>query len=249
MTGLSLMLMPSVRIPDFLPSTRGFKFSNSWAHVPVLEIKIGDLATIDLGDAANGLCGGMSFTVADAYLAGLPELADLANPDHGSPRFDYIVGRQLDSFAGIAVPLRFYQLMRTSRPDREPAWAGALSWFGVDQHSRAYVMIHDEWPRLQVELDAGRPAMMGLVRTVSDDPRLLGHNHQVMAYGYDLNGPSLTLRIYDPNWPGDDGVVLSLDISDPRSAAAANYSKPDGPLYGFFAAPYTRRDPAPWRMA
>lgn len=42
--------------------------------------------------------------------------------------------------------------------------------------------------------------MVGLVRVVSDDPRLLGHNHRVLAYGYDLEGSDLALQIYDPNW-------------------------------------------------
>jgi hypothetical protein len=238
--------MAAVQIPDFLPSSRGFRFANTWAHMPMFSINIAGLS-LPIGDAANGLCGGMSFTMADAYHARLPKFADATNPGAGHGKYEYIVGRQIDSFAGIAVPLRFYDLMRTSRPEREPPWAGPLSWLGVDRHSRSYVMVHDEWPRVRKELDAGRPALLGLVRTISDDVRMLGHNHQVMAYGYDVNGNRVSIRICDPNWPEDDGVTLSFDAGDPNSVVRPSYSKLDGEVYCFFLTPYERRDPLPWR--
>jgi hypothetical protein len=239
--------MSSVRIPHFLPSANGFRFTNAWAHIPVVQVQLGSLASLSLGDAANGLCGGMSFVVADLYLSGLGQPPELSNPGGDTTAFKYIVARQFDSFAGVALPLRFYSLMRTFRPDREPPWAGFLGLLGADRHSRTYVMVHDEWPKIQQRLDAGQPAMIGLVRVVSDEPRLLGHNHQVLAYGYDLEGTDLTLHIYDPNWPNDDTVTLELDVGDPRAAAVPAYSKSDGPLVCFFSAPYARSDPTPWR--
>ena len=110
-----------------------------------------------------------------------------------------------------------------------------------------WLKVHDEWPKIRTELDGGRPAMIGLVRTVSDDPRMLNQNHQVMAYGYDLDGTRLSLRIYDPNWPGDDQVTLTVDVADANSVVEPVYSKLDGPVRCFFSAPYTRRDPLPWR--
>ena len=73
---------------------------------------------------------------------------------------------------------------------------------------------------------------------------MLGHNHQVLAYGYDLDGSQLTIRICDPNWPGDDGVTLSLDISDARAAVVPVYSRPDPTTFCFFRAPYAGRDPS-----
>jgi hypothetical protein len=89
--------------------------------------------------------------------------------------------------------------------------------------------------------------MLGLVRVVSLDPQLLGRNHQVVAYGYDLTGSSLVIRIYDPNWPGDDTVTISLDISDAGGAAAPVWSKQDAGLVCFFRAPYTPADPVAFR--
>ena len=41
----------------------------------------------------------------------------------------------------------------------------------------------------------------------------LGQNHQVLAYGYDLAGSSLTLDVYDPNAPDDDTSRLTLSLA------------------------------------
>jgi len=237
--------MASVRVPGFTPQTSGFPFANSWPHVPLYEFQFGTLARLSIGDAANGLCGGMSFTVADLHAAGLKP-GDAGQPSAATPRYDYIVQRQIDSFDGIAVLLRFYSLMRTTRPEREPAWAEWLARVGVDRHSRSYTMVHEEWPRIRADLDGGRLAMIGLVRIVDNDPFKLNNNHQVLAYGYDLERTALTLRIYDPNWPNDE-VTLRLDVADPRALVTTTYSTPDRPAVCFFRAPYSPRDPAPWR--
>ncbi len=99
-------------------------------------------------------------------------------------------------------------------------------------------MVAREWPRIRRGLDAGRLVPLGLVRVVSANPLELTRNHQVLAWGYDLDGPTLVLRIYDPNWPGDDEVTITLDVSDPDGDAGPVYSKADGPLVAFFRAPY-----------
>jgi hypothetical protein len=237
--------MASVRVANFAPKTNGFGFANSWPHVPLYEFQLGALAKLTIGDAANGLCGGMSFTVADLHAVGLAP-GTAAQPTAGASRYNYIVERQIQSFAGIAVLLRFYSLMRADRPDREPLWAEWLGQLGGDRHSRSYTMVHQEWPRIRADLDSGRLSMIGLIRIVDDDPFKLNHNHQVLAYGYDLDGSQLTLLIHDPNWPNDE-VTLRLDTADPRALVTTTYSKPDAPVVCFFRAPYVARDPGPWR--
>lgn len=238
--------MTSVRVQGFLPSAAGLHFPNAFAHVPMREVRLEGIATLSIGDAANGLCGGMSFTVADLFHAGVAPPPDTGPPSAG-PRFDSIVDRQIDSFAGGAVPLRFYSLMDPSRPDREPAWAPWLGRLGIDRHSRTYVMVHEEWPSIRTRLDAGQLVALGLVRVVDRDPRLLGRNHQVVAYGYDLDGSALALHIYDPNVPGGDGVTLSLDIADPGAAVAPAYTGPGPSVVCFFLTPYAPVDPVAWR--
>jgi hypothetical protein len=226
--------MTSVRVPNFSPTTAGLHFTNYFPHEPIREFRLGNIATLSIGDAANGLCGGMSFTVADMLAA-------------GDPRYDYIVNRQIDSFENGALPLRIYRLMSPGRPDRESTWSQLLGRFGIDRHSRTWVMVAEEWPKVRADLDGGHLAPLAFVRVVSADPFRLTSNHQVLAWGYDLEGASLVLRIYDPNWPNDDSVTLSLDVGDPMGQVSPVYSKQDEPVVCFFRAPYQAHDPAAWR--
>jgi hypothetical protein len=239
--------MTSVRVPRFIPSVNGFAYANAWPSTPIRQFKLANVATLDIGDAANGLCGGMSFTVADLHRAGLPMPADASPPKPDTARYRYIVDRQITSFDSGKLPLRFYRLMSPTRPATEPSWAAWLGRTGVDRHSRTYVMVHEEWPIIRRLLDSGTLAMLGLVRVVSADPMLLSRNHQVLAYGYDIDGTRVTIRICDPNWPRDDTVTITLDIADPFGSSAPTWSKPDAPLVCFFTAPFTPIDPASFR--
>jgi hypothetical protein len=213
---------------------------------PIRQFRLGNVASLNIGDAANGLCGGMSFTVADLHKVGLnPGTQPM--PPAGSDRYRYIVDRQIASFDDGRLPLRFYSLMSPTRPDRETMLAQLLGYLGVDRHSRTWTMLRVEWPRIQGELDAGRLAMLGLVRVVSLDPMELSKNHQVIAYGYDTDGTTVTLHIADPNWAHDDGVTLAFDTADPKGVVKPTWSRPDTPPTCFFMAPYASQDPMPFR--
>lgn len=231
-----------VRVPGFVPSTSGLRFANAFPSAPFWRLRLGRWVRVEIGDVANGLCGGMTFLAADHHRAGTAPPLDPVAPADGSELHARILRRQVDSFAGGRLPLRFYSLASPLRPARETAWARALARLGMDLHSRTNVMVAREWPRVRRELDAGRLVPLGLVRAVSANPMALVRNHQVLAWGYDLAGDVLTLRIYDPNRPGDDDVTLSLDVSDPGSDATPTWSRPDAPVAAFFRAPYR---PAP----
>ena len=97
------------------------------------------------------------------------------------------------------------------------------------------------------DLDAGSLATVGLVKVVSLDPNQLGLNHQVVAYGYDLDGTIVTLHICDPNFAGADDVTLAFDTADPRATITTVWSRLPDTVYCFFRAPYERRDPVPFR--
>jgi hypothetical protein len=84
-------------VPGFLQSISGFHFSNrTFPQVPDITINILG-QQIGIGDASNGLCGGMVFAARDYFEAGIPIPPDTTNPSSG-PLFDYIVSRLLDSF-------------------------------------------------------------------------------------------------------------------------------------------------------
>jgi hypothetical protein len=80
-----------------------------------------------------------------------------------------------------------------------------------------------------------------LIKVKSLDIRDIGKNHQVLAYGYTLDGTDLALDIYDPNFPNQDDVRLSLSIADPTAPTRVTYSTGE-PVYCFFHTPY--RPPA-----
>ena len=87
---------------------------------------------------------------------------------------------------------------------------------------------------------------LGLIRIKSLNPGDLGHNHQVMAYGYRLTGSNVILRIYDPNHPSDDTVTINLSLASTGEPVHADYSVQDGkPIYAIFRTNYENRDGFP----
>ena len=221
-------------VPGFLPSTSGFHFSNStFPNVP--DIKIDVLGQqIGIGNAANGLCGGMAFAARDYFEAGIPIPPDTTNPSSG-PLFDYIVRRLIDSFNLFLPsppplppvppflvlpyppfgpgPATYMWLMNPELPDHETVASNLL----ISPRGRAWVMINDVWPKIKADIDNGRLSPIAQVKIKSLDPTKMGNNHQVLAYGYDLDSRNnLVIHIYDPNHPNDNTVTMSLNIGNPQ---------------------------------
>jgi len=230
--------MTSRVVPGFLPSTSGFRFSNSFPHVPVRNIGIPGVISIPIGNASNGLCGGMAFAVRDYFAAGRTPPADTTPPSEG-PLFDYLVDRLFGSFDLPFGPVRYLKLMSPLLSDGDTLWAR----LGLAPHGRAWGMVREEWPRVRRDIDGGVPSPLGLVRVKSHDPRDLKQNHQVLAYGYDLVGVSLTFRVYDPNLPGRDDVTMKLEIADPTRPIAVRVFPAGAPVFAFFRVPFRAGSP------
>lgn len=226
----------SKRVPGFLPSTRGFEFSNTaFAHRPDLILKT-PFGNLELGDAHLGLCGGMVYAARDYFEARMPIPPGDTNPDSG-PLFDFILHRLFDSFdipAGVA---KYLELMDDRLPDHETD----LSRLGLAPHGRSWRMIIEEWPLIKADLDAGHLSPLGLVHVKSRDFTKLGDNHQVLAYGYDLLGDDLTLRIYDPNAPRNDNVTLGISLAQPDHTKQVKWA--GSPVYSFFRSKYNFEAP------
>ncbi len=228
--------MVSVRVPMFLPSRNGLQFTNSWPAEPDYTINIlGEHVT--LGNASDGLCGGMAYTVNDLYQARLLPPRETANPAEGAPLFNYIVARLTNSFDEADVT-HYLSWIQMSDGD---------SFFG---HGVAWHEITEEWPMIKQDMDSGLPSALGLV--AGQQPAFLGfltgienlsQCHQVLAWGYDLNGTDLTLHIYDPDYLGDDNTI-SLNIGDPTQATTLTMSNnPPGHFRGFFRTHYQYHNP------
>ena len=178
-------------VAGFLPSTAGFHFANRWPAGPALRFEVrvpGPVpvgVALAIGEVANGLCGGMALAAIDRFVRGEGPPPDREPPAPGTPLFGEIVRRQVDSLElGLAVA-RFYRAS------------------AVGDAVRARIAVRDAWPGVRRAVDGGRPAAVGLIHAASADPRRLIGNHQVVAYGYELEASAgrVSLAIYDPNRP------------------------------------------------
>jgi hypothetical protein len=243
-------------VPGFAPSTSGFHFANSFPSVPLLTINVLG-QNIPIGDASNGLCGGMVFAVRDFFESKIPIWPDTTAPSSGT-LYDYIVNRLFDSFDLLLPPppppppfitlvppfgpgpATYMWLMDPALPDHETIASNAF----LAPHGRAWIMIMEEWPKIQADIDNGVLSPIGLLEIKSSDPTLMGKNHQVLAYGYKLNGTDLDIHVYDPNHPDDDTVKLSLSLANPQQTTAVTYSTGETILC-FFRTFYVFSSPPP----
>ncbi len=192
-------------IHDFRPSANGFAFVNHFEGTPIP----GGLGAIGEGigrrlgaPSTFGLCGGMSFAAADFFLAGRTPPTRTTQPTRGEPLYDYIQKRQITSVGpGMSLAGTFGRWM--SLADDGPAGTRRLSIAEIDD--------------LASSLDAGRPAVIGLVFNRHpgnrDSTARAGspwENHQVLAYAVSRDAAShaVEFRIYDPNYPKDDAAVI-----------------------------------------
>ncbi len=213
-------------LPEFQPSVHGFRFANRWPAGPAFELHARYIR-LGIGEMSEGLCGGMCFAAADRYLLREPVPADAVVPSPGTPLFREIVRRQLVSFDrwGL-VPARF--------------WLTVLRLAGGRWTAAAQIT---EWRRICSDIDSGRPAMVGLVRSARINPFGLTTNHQVLAHGYEADPKVGTLRIYDPNHPGRDDVSLRLrraDQEDGRPRFSLDQTTGE-PLLALLRLPYRPR--------
>jgi hypothetical protein len=208
--------MPANAVEGFLPSRHGFRFRNSWP-ASTIEVRVGPMS-VPIGNADRGLCGGMVFAARDRFDRGETPPAQELPPRPDEPLFDEIVDRQLASFRLLNVPFRF--------------WVAALS----DQSSRDRVTALEAWPAIKAEIDAGHPAMVGLVREPGWNPFSRGLGHQVVAYRYEESASKVSIWVYDPNEPLDDDVVASFER---RPDGTLEYAyRPMAPLIGLLSLPY-----------
>ena len=171
-------------VPGFLPSTHGLRFANRFPPGPTVRLGPIDPRRIGIGDASAGLCGGMAWYVRERFEAGRPIPADAEPPANGSPLFRTLVNRQVRSLDWLWTPLRYW-------------WMGAI---GPDRAARRSMDV--EWPRIRAAIDAGRLVRVGLVRHHGLSPWGMTQSHQVVAYGYEVEGDAPTLPDLRPELAG-----------------------------------------------
>lgn len=180
----------------FDPKVNGFHFVNSFSGLDIVtELGAGFLG----GDLPSsvvpddfwdhwGLCGGMSWHALDRYYARNPVPATKKTPGQGSPIFNVLVARQVDSLRRWRLIARCVDWQK--RPD-----AGSWWW----RRGVGYLTQKQEWPKLRESIRRGYPASLCLIRS----DRNPAENHQVVAIGYrhDDSDGSVEIDTYDPNRP------------------------------------------------
>jgi hypothetical protein len=177
----------------------------------------------------------MTFAVRDIFQADRIPPSDRTTPNSVSPLLDYLVSRLIDSLSG-GMADKFVNLSSPLVSDHDTTLL----------HGRAWAMIKDEWPKAKGDLDSGKPSPLGLIKHRSLNPIDILNDHQVLAWGYDLNGDDLVLHLYDPNHPDED-VTLALNISMPQHTTPITYTSAsggDGHIFMFFRINYSFVDPA-----
>lgn len=213
-------LEPMASGEQFLPSRHALGFTNSWPRQPAVHVPTpwGRLA---LGNAGNGLCGGMVFAAADYFHAG--RAAPVERPEAHEALYRFVVRRIVDSWHPPGGVARYY--------------AGMLR---ADSDLLARTR-HREWPRITAALDRGVPVPLGLVTVSSANPKLLRHNHQVLAYAHEQEESRWRLWVYDPNRGPRDDIAVTLEAD--ASAGFTHNLGISRTLRGLFRVSYTPTRP------
>jgi hypothetical protein len=215
--------MKSKSVPGFLPSTSGFRFSNYFPEVPVKQIWLPLVGTIPIGDASGGLCGGMVYAVRDYFERAKALPLDEEAPIAGSPLFNYLATRLLQSWDIPWGLSRYFRWMQF--PDHD-------SYFSRSVSRRT---LEHQWPRIRMDMDQGILSPLGLITLRSRNPIDLRFNHQVLAYGYEEGEKTITIRVYDPNLSKDDSIQLMIEKANDLPVI---YYSGGMPVRGFFRTKY-----------
>jgi hypothetical protein len=227
-------------VEGFLPSVNGFRFTNHFPPAPTVRIDLGPIGTVGLGNASQGVCGGMAFAVRDYFEADRP-VPDLAEPPaQGTPLFKYITARLIDSFNGVEGVGTYITWMLLPSADLHLIVGSRPGTF-----SRT---VAGTWPKIRADIDANHPSPLGLVTVHTSDISKVGKCHQVLAYGYRVDADhAVTLQIYDPNTSPDsaDDVWISFSAANPRKVSPIEHNINIGEpsLHGFFRSAYSAKMP------
>jgi hypothetical protein len=226
---VNLFMTHSVRVADFRPSVHGFPFPNSYPKDRKFFLFDTPFGPLGMADASRGLCGGMIFTVMDLFHHGVRAVP--ASPT--DPVFRYFCRRLFSSWGVPFAWLKYWSWQL--RPGASKTVAGVRVRDGVTR-----LTVLEEWPKIRAALDRGQLAPLGLVKQAGFSPAKLGMNHQVLAYGYDLDEADnrATIHIYDPNYPGDDTCALTVRLTDPDANRAVVHSCEGPSVRGVFFTEY-----------
>ena len=217
----------------FTPLRHGFSFQNEFSGIPFLYRRFPKryelIHRLFFSRNLYGLCGGMCFTALDYFHAkeSLPRLS--SPPALGHILHTHLFRRQNETYGRFGQTLaRFVQ------------WS-----FQSDASLQAQT--YREFVGIQQSLDRNQPVVLGLVYVHISKSIAIWMNHQVIAYRYETATGGGTVYLYDPNYPGQEDIVVDL-IRTGRAVQCLQRNlrlNSVMPVRGFFAVPYRRKLPLP----
>ena len=222
-------MIHSAAVPGFTATRCGFPFSNWFPeNTPVFEVPT-PFGRVPLGDAHDGLCGGMVFAAMDLFLHGVTDIPD----EPTRPVRAYFARRLMASWGLPFGMLKYFDWQR--RPTATKRLGGVRLIDGTRRKT-----VREEWPRIRAVLDAGLPASLGVMKVGGWDFRRVAENHQVLAYGYTFDDETgeVTLNQYDPNYPGDDTAEFAFSLHDPDGDEPISHSEEGPVVRGLFLTEY-----------
>jgi hypothetical protein len=205
---------------QFNPLQHGFHFVNQFKVEP-------GILGVDLGPWKMGFCGGMCAGALHRFLYRIQIPKITSAPEDGTALHEELMQRQLLSMSPEMLPTMF-------------EWQSAPDYRTRMRKTSIAIRTKDEWPKIKMELDDGRPVILVLIRTRGyfGNPT---KNHQVLIYGYEFNPASLDLVLYtyDPAKP-DHPQTLDLNLGLPEGKLFLKDSA-SRTTRGFFVNPAGKR--------
>ena len=213
----------TARMTGFDPKRHGFRFTNDFKNSvfgPPIKVVTG------------GLCGGMSFTALDYFLANRQIPQQTYRPAHSTALQSYIYKRQETSLLQTLDKWVNYEF--------NPFGSRTLEIFNWGLRERL--------TELRSFIDRGIPVPLGLKGTGTLSA-LQGGDHQVLAVGYDLgrykgdvgdHKEDLKIFLCEPNYPGE----LITMVADPAKLEFYYKEHPNVRWRSYFVdGAYTRMTP------
>lgn len=193
----STYLLPQAytEIP-FSPVQNGYHFVNLFKGV-ALPFSIPEIPGLIHLTGNYGLCGGLASSAYDHYLFNLEIPPQKNIPKSGSALQRHLYRRQMDSFGTLGeYILKFASWMRL--PD--------------DTSDGLCSLTMHEFVQYRSRLENNLGSVLGIIYQKGAKISHLFLNHQVFGYGLDiLDEDHCSIRIYDPNYPDRDDVVIKLE--------------------------------------
>jgi len=224
---------------SFVPETHGLAYKNSFSFKVGWEFD------------GLGFCGGLSAYALNRFNKGIAVKAKASQPKKGDSEHTELLCRQiaslysvplsdLTSVNGVLSKLLHPHTLFQNIIDDIWSWQKAPDESHVYREHSVGHRTKQQWPVLKARLKSGKPTILVLITQEGANPSLLGHNHQVLATGYEYNpaNKDLFIKIYDPN-NGRRTEEIYLNLGLPNNKLDASHSNPNGfkRVRGFFVNP------------